>query len=187
MPEKVASHWNSKGEVDGYMSKFWGIFLMPILSIVLLVLFVLFPKIDPLKKNITKFKKYYEWFIVLFILFLFYIYIITLIWNLGYKFNMTAAIIPAFGILFFYIGILTENAKRNWFIGIRTPWTLSNDEVWEKTHKLGGKLFKISGVIALLGILFQKYAIYLFLIPVIFSALYSSIYSFFEYRKQKKK
>ncbi|MEM1558578.1 MAG: SdpI family protein [Candidatus Bathyarchaeia archaeon] len=56
------------------------------------------------------------------------------------------------GLLLFYTGILCENAKKNWFIGIRTHWTLSSDRVWETTHKLGGKLFKTTGVIGILGV-----------------------------------
>ncbi len=186
MPDKIASHWDHKGQVDGYISKSWGLFLMPVLSLVILALFIFIPKIDPLKKNLKKFRKYYDRFIVLFILFLFYIYLLTIFWNLNYKFNMTQMIIPAFGILFYYIGILTENAKQNWFIGIKTPWTLSNNKVWEKTHKVGGQLFKIAGLLTLIGILFPNYAIYFFLIPVLFAAIYSIIYSYFEYQKLNK-
>ena len=69
---------------------------------------------------------------------------------------MTKFIIPAFAVLLFYIGILIKHAKRNWFIGIRTPWTLSSDKVWDKTHALGGKLFQVSAVITLGGIFFDK-------------------------------
>jgi len=184
MPDKMASHWNSNGEVNGYMSKFWGLFLMPIVLIVVLIMFILIPKIDPLKKNIKKFRKYFDGFILLLTIFLLYIHVLTIFWNLNYRFDMTRMIIPAIGILFYYIGILTENAKRNWFIGIRTPWTLSSDKVWEKTHKLGGKLFKISGIIALFGIVFPKYAIWLILAPVIATAIYTLIYSYFEYQKK---
>jgi uncharacterized membrane protein len=85
--------------------------------------------------------------------------------------------------LFYYLGILTENAKRNWFIGIRTPWTLSNDKVWNKTHKLGGKLFKIVGIVAFLGILFQKYVLLFIISAVIAVAIYIIVYSYFEYKK----
>ena len=69
MPEQMASHWNVKGQVDDYMSKFWGLFLMPIISIAVLLLFVLIPKIDPLKRNIEKFRKYFDAFIVLIVIF----------------------------------------------------------------------------------------------------------------------
>ena len=186
MPEKMASHWNAQGKVDGYMPKFWGLFLMPIVSVGLFLLFLLIPKIDPLKKNIEKFRKYFDWFIVLIIAFLFYIYLLTVFWSLNFRFNMAAMMIPALGILFYYMGILTENAERNWFIGIRTPWTLSNNIVWKKTHKLGGKLFKIAGIIAVIGVLFQKYALLFVLVPAISVAAYTIVYSYFEYKKQVK-
>jgi len=185
MPEMFASHWNIKGEVNDYMPKFWGLFLMPFISSGLFLLFILIPKIDPLKANIEKFRKYYDLFIVITILFLLYIYLLTILWNLGIRFNMSMLISPAFGILFFVCGILIENAKRNWFIGIRTPWTLSSDSVWDKTHKIGGKLFKISGAICLLGVILPDYALFFILIPVIFFTIYLVIYSYIEYQKEK--
>jgi len=185
MPERMASHWNSQGEVDGYLSKFWGLFLMPIVSLAIFLLFLLIPRIDPLKKNIEKFRKYFDWFIVLIIIFLLYIYSLTIFWNLGYRFDMGQMMMPALGILFIYIGTLLKQAKRNWFIGIRTPWTLSSDAVWDKTHQLGSKLFKLAGIIALLGIFIPNYALWLVLVPVIAFSLYLMIYSYFEYKKVK--
>jgi len=186
MPDKMASHWNIKGEADGYMSKFWGLFLMPIISLGLFLLFLLIPKIDPLKANIEKFRKYFDGFIVLIMVFLFYIYLLTIFWNIGIRFNMVQLMTPALGILFYYCGILVENAKRNWFIGIRTPWTLSSEAVWNRTHKIGGRLFKTAGIIAFLGIVFPKYAILFVIIPVISAAVYTIIYSYFEYQKQAR-
>ena len=186
MPEKMASHWNSKGEVDDYMPRFWALFLMPILSFGLFLLFLLVPKIDPLKQNIEKFRKYYDGFIVLIIGFLFYVYLLTIFWNLGFRFNMAQLMMPALGALFYYCGVLIENAKRNWFIGIRTPWTLSSEMVWDKTHKLGGKLFKIAGIIALFGIILESYAFIFLIIPVIFISIYLIAYSYFEFQKEIK-
>ena len=184
MPEKMASHWNIRGEVDGYMPKFWGLFLMPFISIGMFLLFILIPKIDPLKANIEKFRKYFDVFIILIILFLFFLYLLTIFWNFGNKFSINQVLPPALGVLFFYCGILIEKAKRNWFIGIRTPWTLSSDRVWEKTHRIGGKLFKIAGLIAFSGIIFPDYALFLILFPVIGASIYAVIYSYFEYQKE---
>lgn len=184
MPEKMASHWNTQGEVDDYLSKFWALFLMPIISIGLFLLFILIPEIDPLKENIKKFRKYFDWFILLIIIFLFYLYLLTISWNLGFRFNFAGFLIPAFGLLFYYVGILVENAKRNWFVGIRTPWTLSNEKVWDKTNQIGGKLFKIAGGITFLGIFFPVYAIFFAIVPIISFSLYLIIYSYFEYQKQ---
>jgi len=185
MPDTVASHWNERGEVNGYMSKFWGLFLMPIISVIMFLFFLLIPKIDPLKENIDKFRKYFDNFILLIILFLFYIYLLTIFWNLDKRFDMGSFIVPPIGILFYYAGILVENAKRNWFIGIRTPWTLSSDNVWDKTHKLGGKLFKIGGIITVFGVFFPKYSFY-FIFPIFFVSIYLFIYSYLEHKKEIK-
>lgn len=184
MPERVASHWNAQGEVDGYMSKDWGLFFMPLLLLGLFLLFLLIPKIDPLKENIRKFRKYFDGFIMLLMLFLLYVYLLTVFWNIGLRFNMSQLMIPAVGILFYYCGILVENAKRNWFIGIRTPWTLSSETVWDRTHKIGGRLFKAAGVIAFLGIFFPKQSILFVVIPVLLVTAYTLIYSYFEYQKE---
>ena len=186
MPETIASHWNAQGEADGYMTKFWGLFLMPFCLIGLFLMFLIIPKIDPLKENIEKFRKYYDGFILAITLFLFYVYSLTLAWNMGIKFDMTLSLLPAIALLFYGVGILTENAKRNWFIGIRTPWTLSSDKIWGKTHKHGGKLFKIAGIIGLLGLFFSNYAIFFIIIPVIFISIYLIAYSYFEYQKEAR-
>jgi uncharacterized membrane protein len=118
--------------------------------------------------------------------FLFYLYLITILWNFGFNFNMIQLLVPAFAVLFYYSGVLIEKAKRNWFIGIRTPWTMSSDKVWDKTHKLGGKLFKISGIISLLGLLSEDYAIYAIILPIISFTAYLFVYSYFEYKKKNK-
>ncbi len=185
MPEKMASHWGMNGEVNGYMPKFWGLFLMPLVSLVIFGLFVLIPKIDPLKENIVKFRKYFDWFIVLLEIFLLYVYILTLVWNVGIRFNFSLAIIPAMALFFYYIGILVEKSERNWFVGIRNPWTLSNEIVWKKTHKLGGRLFKVAGLVTFSGILFPEYAFLLFVLPAIVFAIFINFYSYFIFKKQK--
>jgi uncharacterized membrane protein len=186
MPEKMASHWNAQGEVDGYMSKFWGLFLMPLTLVGLTLLFFAIPRIDPLKVNIEKFRKYYDGFIILFSIFILAAHFQIILWNVGIKISPNVILPIGLGLLFFYSGILCENAKRNWFIGIRTPWTLSNDVVWDKTHKIGGKLFKVAGVVSLFGIFFQNYALLFVLLPLILVAVYTIIYSYVEYQKQMK-
>lgn len=185
MPERMASHWNARAEVDGYMSKFWGLFLMPFISLGLSALLLVIPKIDPLKANIEKFKRYYYGFVILLLIFLFYLYLLTILWNLGLRFNFIQLLVPAFGVLFYFCGVLIGKAKRNWFIGIRTPWTLSNEKVWDKTHFIGGRLFKAAGLVALLGVFFQNHAILFVIVPVILVSLFTIVYSYFEYQKEK--
>lgn len=159
------------------MAKFWGLFLVPISSVALFLIFLAIPKIDPIKSNIEKFLKYYDGLLILTIAFLPYVQILTILWNKGVRFSMIQLLSPAMGILFYYLGILIENAKRNCFIGIRTLWTLSSDRVWRETHRIGGKLFKISRIITVVIVLFPKYA-------GLFISVYLIIYSYVESRKQ---
>ncbi|MFC2142918.1 SdpI family protein [Candidatus Aenigmatarchaeota archaeon] len=186
LPEKIPSHWNADGEVDGYMSKDLGIFLMPVFSVFILLLFILLPRIDPLKKNYKTFDKYYEGLMFVIIAFFFYFHILTTLWAINVTFNMTQMIVPAFGILFYYIGSILGKLKQNWFVGIKTPWTLSSKVVWEKTHKRGGVLFRVSGIIALFGIILMDIAIWLLLVPILLSSAYTIVYSYVEYKKLKK-
>jgi uncharacterized membrane protein len=183
LPDRVASHWNAQGQIDSYMPKFWGVFLMPAITLAIFLLFLLIPIIDPLKKNIDKFRNYFNWLIILIVAFLLYVYSLTVFWNLGYRFNMTLLMTPAVGLLFFYIGVILKHAERNWFIGIRTPWTLSSDVVWKKTHQLGAKLFKVAGIIAILGIFFAENALWFAIIPAIAFSLFLLVYSYFEHKK----
>ncbi len=183
MPDTMASHWNQHDQVDGYMSRFWGVFLMPVVMLLILVMFIIIPKIDPLKKNIEKFRPHFDGFILLITAFMLYIYNLTIAWNLGYRFRMGQFMTPALGILLFYCGVLIEHAERNWFIGIRTPWTLSSEKVWKKTHALGAKLFKGSGVIALIGAILPDYIVWLILVPVLLSTGIVVVYSYLEYQK----
>jgi uncharacterized membrane protein len=186
MPDVVASHWNAAGQVDGYMNKVWGLFLLPVISVFVYGLLLLIPLMDPKKENIAEFRGYYDWFLVALLSFLFYLHVLTLLWNMGARFSMTAALAPAFGVLFYCCGILLKNAKMNWFIGIRTPWTLSSEGVWEKTHQRGGFLFKVAGFISLAGFFFPDYAIVFMVGPILLFSLYLTLYSYLEFRKEKK-
>ena len=186
LPDKLASHWNAAGQADGYSSKFWGLFMLPVIALVLSIILLFIPRLDPLKANIEKFKGYYYGFVIVFLAFFFYLHVLTIIFNLGYTLNMTLFLIPAFSALFFFMGTMVGKAKRNYFIGIRTPWTLASDTVWDKTHQLGGKLFKIAAVISLIGMLFGQYAIWFMIAPVIIVSIYTVVYSYLEFRKEMK-
>jgi len=186
MPEQMASHWNAKGQVDDYLSKFWGLFLIPITLVGLALLFMAVPRMDPLRENIEKFRRYYDGFVILFMLFMIVVYLLTILWNTGIKISLNVFLPIAAGIMFVGVGILVENTRQNWFVGIRTPWTMSSESVWDKTHRMAGKLFKIAGAIAIVGILFQSYAVYFVLVPAILVAVYTVAYSYVEYKKERK-
>src|SRR4030067_906338 len=84
LPGQMASHWNVNDQVDGYMSKFWGVFLMPLITLGMFLLFLVIPNIDPLKANIAKFRDTFNLFIALIVGFMVYVHALTLLWSLGY-------------------------------------------------------------------------------------------------------
>jgi uncharacterized membrane protein len=186
LPEQMASHWNTNDQVDGYMPKFWGVFLMPLVTLGMFALFIVLPNMDPLKANIAQFRGAFNLFIVLIVAFMLYIHGLTLAWSLGYQdFKMSAAMLPFLGILFIFIGYMLKQAKRNFFIGIRTPWTLSSDTVWDKTHQLGSVLFMVSGALAFIGsFLGGMMAFWLLFVPLMGSNLFLVIYSYVLYRNE---
>ncbi|MBI5825257.1 MAG: SdpI family protein [Chloroflexi bacterium] len=188
LPEQMASHWNVNDQVDGYISKFWGVFLMPLVTLGMFALFLVVPNIDPLRANIAQFRETFNVFIALIVAFMLYIHGLTLVWSLGYQdFKMSAAMLPFMGILFIAIGYLLKQAKRNFFIGIRTPWTLSSDSVWDKTHQLGSVLFMLSGAFAMLGGFFGgTAAFWLMFVPLIGSSLFLAVYSYVLYKNETK-
>jgi len=188
LPDQMASHWNENDQVDGTMPRFWGVFMMPLIALGMLGLFMIVPSIDPLKANIAQFRGTFNLFIVWMIVFFLYVHGLTIVWSLGYQnFRMSSAMLPFVGLLFIFIGYLLRKAKRNFFIGIRTPWTLSSDTVWDETHRLGSILFMISGAFALLGaFLGGMTAFLLMFIPLMGSALFLVVYSYILYRNETK-
>jgi len=186
LPELMASHWNVNNEVDGYISKFSGVFMMPLVTLGMFALFLVLPNIDPLKANIAQFRGAFNLFIVLITVFMLYVHGLTLVWNLGYQnFEMGGAMMPFMGILFIFIGYMLRQAKRNFFIGIRTPWTLSSDTVWEKTHRLGSVLFILSGALAFAGsFLGGMTAFWLLIVPLMGTTLFLVVYSYILYRNE---
>lgn len=184
LPDKIASHWNVYGEVDGYMSKVWGTYFMPVLLVLVMVLFTVMPKIDPFKKNIAEFKSLYSFTLLSIVLFLVYLHALSLIWNLGFTFDFTRALAPALGFLFIVIGMVLPYTKRNWFLGIRTPWTLSSDSVWERTHKAGGQVFVFTGItVVILGFLMPTRVFFAAIALALFCIIWSLGYSYFLYKR----
>jgi len=184
VPDKVVSHWNAAGEADGYMTKLWGLGLIPVIMTACVGLFAIFPRIDPYKNNYAKFRDYYEGFILLFVLFLLAIQVQIILWSIGYHISPNLTFPFLIGTLFIYIGFLVGHAEQNWFVGIRTPWTLSSERVWKKTHELGGKLFIIAGIISFAGVLAGGYALWFILIPALTVSVITVVYSYLEFQKE---
>ena len=184
MPERIAIHWNAQGQVDGYMSKAVGLFVLPLIIFGLALVFIGIPRIMPSKVDIKKFGKHYGGFSIWFFIFMFSIHAFTILWNLGIEISLFLFLPLGMGILYIYTGFLCENAERNAFVGIRTPWTLGSGNVWDKTHKIGGKLMKVAGIVTFLGVFFQRYALSFIIVPLISVTIYTIIYSYVIYKRE---
>lgn len=188
LPERVPSHWNAAGEIDGTSSRNTALYLMPALMFGLGVMILYIPQIDPLRANVEKFRTTYNWVVVGFAVFMLYMHALTLLAGLGVRFNMTAVLLPAMGGLFFGLGFLLDRARRNWFIGIRTPWTLSSDHVWEKTHRLGGLLFKVTGLLVIGGALLPGEISFWVMFGLIMTASFVPVvYSYVVFTREQQK
>ncbi|QLH83586.1 SdpI family protein [Halosimplex pelagicum] len=183
LPDTVVTHWNAAGEPDGTMSKTAALALIPALSAVLVALLALVPRVDPLGENVADFRAYYDWFVVLFAGFMTLVHGGVVAFNLGYEFDFTLLVLAAVAGLLYYVGVLLTHAERNWFVGIRTPWTLSDETVWDRTHELGGRLFKLTAVVSLVGLLAGDYTVYFLLVPALATAAITVAYSYYLYER----
>jgi len=183
LPERMVTRWNAAGEPAGTLSKTAGMWLVPGLAAGLLGLFALLPRVDPLRENVAAFRVHYDRFVVVFTAFLVAVHLAVLAVNLGYAVDVTTLAVAGGAALFYYLGTLLPHVEPNWFVGIRTPWTLSDDAVWERTHALGARLFTLSAVIAAAGLFFGEYAVYFLVGPALATAAITVVYSYVLYAR----
>jgi len=147
LPEQVPTHWNLQGEVDDWSSRLWGSWTIPLVMAFMLLAFRAFPLIDPRRENYAKFAGAYEGMLLLILLFMLALHLSLLATMLGRPMSVMRLMPVGVGLLLIGIGVLLPKAHANWFIGIRTPWTLSNDRVWERTHRVGGRVMIATGIL----------------------------------------
>lgn len=184
LPESMASHWNMYGNVDGYSSRLFNVLFFPFLQIFLFLLLYIIPKIDPKRKNILKFEDKFHLFVYSILIFMLLLQIYVYLWNTGVEIPVGVVMPVLMGVLFYIVGDMVKDAKQNYTIGIRTPWTLSSERVWDRTHILGGRLFKICGILSILSIFISSYSFVVVISSVILSTIYLFVYSYLEYMKE---
>lgn len=186
-PEKVPIHWNIKGTPDNWASREAGAFLFPALITGMYFMFLFLPFLDPKKDRYAQFCKAYHIFKTIIIFAMVLIYFVASFNALGYTVAVELWTPLIIGFLFIVLGNYFGKIKPNWFIGIRTPWTLSSEEVWNKTHRTGGKIFIFGGILMLLTpFIPSKYQPVLF-IAMIFMLLAGTIgLSFYYYKLEQK-
>jgi len=132
LPNRVPSHWNIKGQIDGYSGRFFGAFGISLMNLAFYFLFIFLPYLDPKKANYAKFPSAYKLIRYSFHLLFAGIQATVLLVALGYHINVGLVIGLGTSLLFVVIGNVMGKFKHNYFVGIKTPWTLANEEVWLK-------------------------------------------------------
>jgi len=186
LPANIPTHWNVTGQPDKWSSRAWGAWMMPVFILGAWVLFRVIPAIDPRGANYAKFGGAFEGIVISVMLFMLALHIVVLRASLGHPADMRRVVPIGMGLLFLAIGNLLPRARPNWFVGIRTPWTLSSDRVWEKTHRLGGRVFVGAGIfITLAGIFAVQWAHTVAFTLVFLSVAAVVAYSYFEWRSEQ--
>jgi uncharacterized membrane protein len=159
-------------------SRFANLFAMPILALAVYLLMNSLPSIAVHKRNIEKFYQKFYGFKAILLLFLLVVYLVNLMPALGFTFESIYILIPALGLLFIYLGHVLKHIHRNYFIGLLSPWALSSDKLWDKTHKFGGAVLEVAGIFMFLALIFQDFVLEIILAALIISVMISTVYSY---------
>jgi uncharacterized membrane protein len=186
-PDRVASHWGFGGQPDRYSGKFAGAFAIPFLLTGMYALFLVLPLLDPKSERYQDFAKAYNFFRFAILAVLAAVFTGSGLYNLGYAVNIGFFVPLVIGLMMIVMGNYMGKIKKNWFVGIRTPWTLSSENVWNKTHRFGGWMFMIFGLLLILTpFLPASFGLAAILIGVFLTAVVTMVYSYLEYQKEKK-
>ena len=185
---KIPTHWNMKGEIDGYSSKWVGILLFPIMNLLILGMLRFMPIFSVRYKNSAdRFEKVIPNFTLILVGFFALIHIFTLLVAIGFIGKVNQPIFILMGFLFIFLGNFLPKVPSNFYLGIRTPWSLSSETVWRKTHRVGGICFVISGIMMIIASLIGEYSQLLnqVLITTVFVIIFIPIVlSFVWYKKE---
>lgn len=183
LPDPMPSHWNMAGEVDDWMPKPWGVWLFPAISAGLWLMFAVLPIISPKGFRLDAARRAYDivWFVML--LFMAAVQGVVYLQALGHDGPRMEQVIPLMtGGLFILIGNYLNKFPRNFFVGIRTPWTLASEEVWNRTHRLGSWSFMVAGAL-IAASAFLPHAMTILIVGVMVAALLPVVYSLVLYRR----
>ena len=184
LPAKMPIHWDSAGHVNGYGSRSFGVLAMPCTATGIYLLFYVFPLIDPRAGNYGKFKSSYQTIKCLTVTIFLVTQIGMILAGLGVRINVSMITGAAVSVLFILLGNVMGRFRHNYFVGIRTPWTLASEEVWRKTHRFAGPVWVLGGLFNLALTLFAgRFMAAGTLFVVAIMALLPCVYSYLVFRR----
>ena len=149
LPDPMVIHWGADGEPNGWAGRPFGAFLPPVLMAAFTILFRVLPGADPRKDHYEKFWSSYDLIAISVVVLCFAAQAVVLAKALGLPIPLARATALLIGLFYLAIGNVFPRLRSNWWIGIRTPWSLSSEENWARTHRLGGYLIVAAGILLL--------------------------------------
>lgn len=183
LPDKLPTHWNFSGEIDGWSSKPFAVFGLPSIMLGLHLLCAFGTSFDPKTRNFNK----KVMGIVLWVCPVLSLLCMTATYAaaLGYDVRVEF-IIPLFmGVIFLIIGNYLPKCKQNYTIGIKIPWTLNDEENWSKTHRFAGLVWTACALVVIIGAFFKKAVVFTTFVPIAVMVIVPMIYSYIYYRKHR--
>ena len=185
-PRIIPMHWGIDGNIDGYGGK-GSLFVLYAVGVGGTFLFDFARKIDPKSKNYDKFNRPYEIFKLVFAIFMDGLVLVTARSRFNKNLRVSQIVVVAVGVMIAVIGNYMPKFKYNYTMGIKTPWTLASETVWEKTHRKAGALWVCGGIgIALSSFLKPKYSFALVMIITVVISAIPMVYSYFEFKREQE-
>ena len=187
-PSEMPVHWNWAGDPDRLGGRFEGLFGLPLAAIGVYLLLLLLPRLDPRKKNYDAFTGPFAIIRTVVVGLLLGLHVVALLWIRGERAHLNALVAAEVGIALLLIGNYLPKVKSNWFVGVRTPWTLSSESSWRRTHGLAGWLFKVGGVVTVATALaFPELARQVLIGSLIAAAGTSVVYSYIAWKNDPQR
>ena len=186
MPDTIPTHFGPSGEPDAWGSKFT-VLLYPAVLVLVTTLAVPMIKMDPKKENYERFNKYYYNFFFGFAVFFLMIESANIAIAMGADINVGSIICFVVGVLMFFVGNMMPKIKQNFFFGIKTPWALTDEENWFKTHRMGGKIFATGGVAIMIAAFIPgESKVWILLAVVLVMVFVPFVYSYLIFKDKQK-
>jgi len=186
LPDYVPTHWNIRNQVNGYSPK-WALFLFgPGLMTFMIAIFVGLPWLSPKQFEVDGFRATSLYIMVIVVSLIAYLHGVVLWAALGHRVNVGRAVVGGVSLLFCLLGNVMGKVRRNFYIGVRTPWTLANDRVWDATHRFAGKAFVAAGVTGLALTVIGVDG-WLPLAPLVVGPIASVVYSLVFYKQLERR
>jgi uncharacterized membrane protein len=187
-PDQIPVHWNWAGQPDRFGGRFEGLLGLPLAAAGIYALLLFLPRLDPRRKNYAAFAAPFAIIRTAVVALLLGIDAIVLLWIRGHRMHLNTVLAAEIGLALVVMGNYLPKVKSNWFVGVRTPWTLTSEASWRQTHRLAGWLFTLGGLLTFITALVRPDVAPAVMIGVLAaSAGASVVYSYFAWKNDPER